>query len=621
MPMARPRLDPAAEELQQQLTQLHWWQELDPVRQARLLPHLQLRSLQPGTVLQQQGHPIQVVHYLIDGSIQLQSGPEGEGRIREQGFLPEDVCRPLQPARCTAICQSDCLLLAVDACAFDHLLQRDPDLQRRVLTSVVLEDPGHLVRPRSPAMATPASSKQLLWWLLTLCVPVISYAVLINNAAAIDHDQILFICIACAALLLWIGELVPTVAPALLILVSLSLLSIAPNEEILSGFSNDSFLLLVSLYVVGGLIKSSGLAFRLCLQILNHAPARQGPINAVLCLLALALNPILPSATSRSSILTPVLLDMKQNLNLPDRSRAFTQMAMFTYAGISVLSFVFLSSKSENLIVYALLPEQVRDRFSISEWTLQSLPLAIPLLVGIVLCCALVFRNNLPLRIQHQTIQSQLLLLGPLSRGEWQALGSIAVFLIGSSTASLHGFSMAWVSVLILCYLLTCGAVSIHALQRSVDWSFLLFLAAIIGMSNALPFSDLDELLGHSLQGMGALLENNTGAFAVAFAVLIYGLRLLMPPKLVAPVMATIFIPIATHHNINPWVPSMMILLYCDAAFMPYQHATLMAFLAELDGHVTIQNKSFYLANHLINILRVVALLIALPIWSLNGIL
>jgi hypothetical protein len=65
----------------------------------------------------------------------------------------------------------------------------------------------------------------------------------------------------------------------------------------------------------------------------------------------------------------------------------------------------------------------------------------------------------------------------------------------------------------------------------------------------------------------------------------------------------------------------MMILLYCDAAFMPYQHATLLAFLAELDGSNTVQNKSFFLANNLINIFRVVALLIALPIWSFNGIL
>lgn len=621
MPSAAQRLNPAAEAMQQQLAPLRWWQQLDPLRQARLLPHLQLISVQAGTVLQQPGQPIQVVHYLIDGTVELQAGPAPGSTCRE-GFLPEDVSRPALPARSGATCRSDCRLIAIDACAFDHLLHRDPDLQRRVFTSVLLQDPAELgpAHPVAPSLDT-ASSRQLLWWLATLAVPAICYRLLIHQVPGLDHDQILFICIASAALLLWIGELVPTVAPALLILVSLSLLSIAPKEEILSGFSNDSFLLLVSLYVVGGLIKSSGLAFRLCLQILNHAPARQSAINAVLCLLALALNPILPSATSRSSILTPVLLDMKQNLNLPNRSRAFTQMALLTYTGISVLSFVFLSSKSENLIVYALLPEQVRERFSLSEWTLQSLPLALPLLAGIVICCAVLFRNGLPLRIQHDTIRSQLALLGPLSPGEWQALGSIAVFLVGSSTASLHGFSMAWVSVLILCYLLTCGAVSIHALQRSVDWSFLLFLAAIIGMSNALPFSDLDELLGQSLQGMGALLEGNIALFAIVFAALVYGLRLLMPPKLLAPVLATVLIPIAVHHNVNPWIPSMMILLYCDAAFMPYQHATLMAFLAELDSDKTIHKHRFFLANTLINLLRVVALLLALPLWSAHGIL
>ena len=85
----------------------------------------------------------------------------------------------------------------------------------------------------------------------------------------IGRDQILFASLLLGSLVLWIGEIVPILAPSLVILVGLSLLEIAPIEVVLSGFGNSSFLFMIALFVIGGLIKSSGLAFRFCLMILE----------------------------------------------------------------------------------------------------------------------------------------------------------------------------------------------------------------------------------------------------------------------------------------------------------------------------------------------------------------
>ena len=276
----------------------------------------------------------------------------------------------------------------------------------------------------------------------------------------------------------------------------------------------------------------------------------------------------------------PLLIDMKKNLKLADRSPMYTMMTVSLFAGISTFSFVFISAKSDNLILFALLPDQVRDAFGYGNWLFHSLALAVPLLVLSALVLAFSFRKVIPFDISKETIKGQLNLSGTTLNLRSKLHRQCSDLLIGTATSALHGLSMVWVSMVIFCYLLLTGVVSGSGIKSMVDWPFLLFLASLIGLSSAIPYSDFDEILFSSLQGFGSLIQVNIYLFTIVFAGIVYGLRLFLPGKLCGPLVATVFIPLFVRENVNPWILCMMCLVFTDAAFFPYQHPPLSGFLS-----------------------------------------
>ena len=121
------------------------------------------------------------------------------------------------------------------------------------------------------------------------------------------------------------------------------------------------------------------------------------------------LNPILPSATARSNIVSPLLSDIKNNLL--DQSELYSGLALSTYAGITTFSFVILTAKSENLILYALLPPQTRDAYGYVSWFMSSLLIAIPLLVIMVAIWHIRFGKYKFSRVTKEKVDDQLALL------------------------------------------------------------------------------------------------------------------------------------------------------------------------------------------------------------------
>ena len=63
-----------------------------------------------------------------------------------------------------------------------------------------------------------------------------------------------------------------------------------------------------------------------------------------------------------------------------------------------------------------------------------------------------------------------------------------------------------------------------------------------------------------------------------------------------------------------------MCLVFTDAAFFPYQHPPLSGFLSVTQAKDLLDGKSFFRINWVINAFRIIAVLIALPVWRLSGI-
>lgn len=620
------------------LSGVSWFEALPPITKAQLALDIDFVELNAGETLFGIGDEINAIHFVLKGCLSRVSNDqtfldrEGHqqnaldtlqlhGDKLRRGFLSHEVALDQDRTHhYQLIAEESSTILKIDPEAFAALLADDHGFRRRVYKSIIFADTAYLDPPKKESQRKDNNWMDQLWWILAVISPIILYSILVSTGSDIGRDQILLASILLGSLVLWIGEVVPILAPSLVILVGLSLLEIAPINVVLSGFGNQSFLFMIALFVLGGLIKSSGLAYRACLMILERTPPKQNWLAGIMFMMGFLLNPILPAASSRSNILAPLLIDMKKNLRLADRSPLYTLMTVSMFAGISTFSFMFISAKSDNLILFALLPDQVRDAFGIGSWLFHSLALAIPLMVLTALTLVVGFRKIIPFDISCETIKGQLSLLGPLSTCEVSAIGSVLIFLLGTATSALHGLNMIWVSMVILCYLLLTGVVTGQSIKSMVDWPFLILLASLIGLSNAIPYSDFDEILFSSLQGLGVLIQSNIYLFTVVFAGIVYGLRLILPGKLCGPLLATIFIPLFVRENVNPWILCMMCLVFSDAAFFPYQHPPLSGFLSLIQAEQLLDGKSFFKINWMINGFRILAVLAAIPVWRLYGI-
>ena len=620
------------------LLEAAWFNKLDPVTKSQLAVDIEIVKLEKGQNLFYKGDDITHVHYLIKGSLF-----EGSCNINstQNTQLQSDHSLPLStpaPILCgffgneigfesshntykyTVTANSDSHLMKIPLDIFMSLMEKEPVLSSLIFKSIISNDCQILDNFGAPTKSTSLPRAYQFWWILSVVLPLCSFYLLNSAQSLIPEDQIIFACVVLASLTLWVGEIVPIFAPGLVILVGLALLQIAPLPIVLSGFGNQTFLFMTALFVIGGLIKTSGLAFRICLLILSKAPAKKGYLASIMFLVAFILNPILPSANSRASILAPVLVDMKRNLKLEDRSPLFTLMATSLFAGISTFSFVFISAKSDNLILFTLLPEQVKESFGYGSWFLNALAVAIPLIILSSLMLASIFKECKNFSLTRDVIHNQLELLGPISKLEISAIGCIIVFLGGSVSVAFHGLSMAWIGIVIFTYLILSGIITAVNLKTMVDWPFLLFLASLIGLSNSIPYSDFDELLISSLQGVASLIDSNIYVFTVVFALIVYFLRLFLPGKLCGPLLASIFIPLFASKNITPWIVCIMILVFNDAAFFPYQNPALGNYLSLTKGKDRLDTNKFFRASWIINLFRIIALLIAIPIWKASGI-
>ena len=620
------------------LRELAWFKWLDPISKARLGSGVSVLEMRAGEILYQRDEPKEYIYFLIEGCIcesddlnllQLDADRRNLWDLSRQsndlkiyqGFISSEIVDVNNETyKSTVVSAMDSRLLKIELEIFFETMKKVPGFKEKILVSIVSRN-QEIFDQTEDTLQGVQNVEDGTWkcWLLAIVLPLTACALISQTSSDMNSDQIVFIGIVVAALTLWVTEIVPLFAPALLILSGLALMSIAPTDIVLSGFSSQTFLFMIGLYTIGSLIKESGLAYRTCLLMLSYIPPRQNYISSALFTIGLLLNPILPSATARSNIVSPLLSDIKKNLKVLDQSDLYSGLALSAYAGITSFSFVFLTAKSENLILYALLPTQTRDAYGYVSWFLSSLLIAIPLLMIMIVIWRIRFGKCKFSKVTKEKIDDQLNLLGNLTNFEVQAILSILIFVIGSITSAFHGISMAWISILLLCYLLFSKVISSSKFKSFIDWQFLLFLAAIIGLSNSIPYSGLDTALMHSLSGLEAIVESNMYLFAVILMILIYCLRFILPPKLCAPLLATVFIPIFQNENINPWYFCIICLVLCDSAFLPYQHATLANFLSEINSNTTLNKKTFYQTNALINCCKIFAIIIAISIWHALG--
>ena len=429
-----------------------------------------------------------------------------------------------------------------------------------------------------------------------------------------------FLAIFSSTIVMWVFSLVDEYIPGIFALLATLAMDLVPMPVILSGMASDGFMLAMSVLGLGAVIVASGLSYRLLLLLMLRLPNTPFWQNSAILGIGFLLTPLIPSINGRVALVSPFLSDMLEILRQKLKGVSANQLAVSAFTGVSLLSAVFLSSKSVNFVIFGLLPDQIQDQFQWLSWLQASAVTGLVLLVIYVLLAATLLRGHEPSHLSREQLAVQLSLLGRLKRGEWAAILGVGLFMLGVLTTSIHKVPSPWLGMAVLFGILLFGALNRKQFQQNIDWPFLIYLAGIVGIASAISYLGLGQTIATKLPWLGEYMHTNFSLFVLALSWVIFVMRLAVPISATIVILATILMPIAVHYGVNPWVVGFIILVLSEMWFFPYQCSYYLQFRQLTKGQI-FDEALFLRFNALFNLLKIVAIYASMPYWKSLGLL
>lgn len=430
-----------------------------------------------------------------------------------------------------------------------------------------------------------------------------------------------FVVIFSAALVMWTFRLVPAYVPAIFMILATMLLGLAQQSVLLSGFSSDSFFLALGIFGIGEVLVKSALFYRLSLLILNHLPKNKFLLQMVLFIIGLLLTPIMTAQSARVALIAPLLEDMRKTAGLEPGSVTANSLACAAFNGCILLSVMFLTGKSSNFVLYGMLPEQIQWQFNWVNWFIVASVPGLLLIIAFFILNHLKFRNKDELTVNRAAIRRELHLMGRLSGNEWAAILSIAALMISLIFSPWHQIPSAWISIGIFFILLTSGVLNKHDFKNGINWPFLFYLGAIIGIMRCVQEIGIDNWIVNYLSWLSDIASRQSILFIVLIYIISWIGGLVLGTMAAPALLFTLLMPVAQQAIMSSWLVAFIILMATEAWVFPYQSSYFLYFEEWVQENNHYDLRSILSLNAWFSLLRLLAILMSIPFWRKIGIL
>ncbi|KAA6184525.1 cyclic nucleotide-binding domain-containing protein [Thiohalocapsa marina] len=586
---------------------------------ARLLPHVEERRIASNGTLFKSTQPANTTYLICSGTLALVFQGNEVDHLAS-GWVGEEASLDMRTYLADAIAVTPLTVIAIPS---EVLLSTIPD------TPVIISElSSSLIKhyaksPQKIAVDSPEKQKKKpvplmrpVGWLAALLVaPIVYYY---GSTTGYDSRAVDFLAVFSITTIMWIFRLLPEFIPAIFLVLASVILGVVPTKTALSGFVSGSFFMAMSVFAIGAVLVRSGLTYRIALWLLKRSPESQIGYQTSMLLLGISLTPLLPSANARVTLTLPLLRDIIQSVRYKPGERPATGLAAASFAGAAIFSPLFMTSKSINFAVYGLFPAQVQYQFSWGYWTMAAAVAGLVLLLFHFSLSWLLFHNHDRPSLDSERLQSQLSIMGPISRDEWIALGALGLFLLGVLTTSLHQIPPPWIGMSVFFILLALGLLTNTNVRRDINWPFLLLLAGMISIVQTMNYLGLDNVVAHKLEWLGVYMRESIYQFLLLASLTIFMIRLIVPNNATIILVCSIFLPIAATQGVNAWVIAFLVLVISDGWFMSYQSTYYLAFRdgAEEGGEGLYDKRRMLIYNALMNLGRVAAIMASVPYWQ-----
>ncbi|RVU31610.1 SLC13 family permease [Neptunomonas marina] len=289
---------------------------------------------------------------------------------------------------------------------------------------------------------------------------------------------------------------------ALLFFLAAMLFAIAPAEVVFAGFSAGATWLIISGFVIGMAVKSTGLGQRLSGYLMVFASSYTRLTSAVV-VLGVGLAFLMPSSMGRIVLLMPIVLLLAERCGLKPGSQGYVGMALAAGFGAHVPSFAVLPANVPNMVLVGVADTVHGLTLGYAEYLWLHFPvLGVLKAVLIIWLIIKMFPAGSLVATQSE--------IKPLQRTEIYLLGLLLVALGFWLTDSVHQLSPAWVALTVAVILLLprIGLVSKQQFSEQFNFNTVLFIAAILGIGAVINHSSLGAWFAHLLAPVLPLAPN-----------------------------------------------------------------------------------------------------------------
>lgn len=370
----------------------------------------------------------------------------------------------------------------------------------------------------------------------------------------------------------WYLGFVPDYGVALAMLGGLVVLEVAPKAVTLSGFTSETWFLVLGIYGLGAAINQTGLLYRFALLVLRRLPPTYRGQSLALALTGLILTPALPSANGRVTMASPLAHELASAMRLAPQSRESAGLALSVLHGFGQMFFLFMNGTGNCLVVWGLLPPEVRDQVTWFRWLQIALPLGLLVFLGFFAFLMWSVRAQSGLRISRRTLQLQAATLGPMNRSERITFVVTAGVLLSFVLQPLHGLHPAWPAVGGLLLLMVTQVIDRTTFVTRVDWASLLLFGSLWSLAAVIRHAGLDIEMGQVVSGLLAPIAATPWLFMVALGLTTLAMRVVVPWEAAIPLMMVAATPVLLAAGYNPFIGGLVVLATSNPFFLPQQN-------------------------------------------------
>jgi DASS family divalent anion:Na+ symporter len=643
--------------------------ELSKVELAKLIPSLEVITLEPGEYLNRTGNSAEeAVYYIREGQAEVVA-EVGETVVLLVGLGPGDSFGPRLSEHqldtdSTIRARTDLRLIRISKEAFQELCDRHPRIMgsvSRQLASRVVHLEKDLVRTKvllaahadelwqshdpldvmelakrvpaeiaataevlldplpEPTRITPPDRNwgdQLFRW-STACsiLPVLLYASWSGTSPAFNILAVLI-----WGAVNWYLNLLPDFGVALAMVGALVVLETAPVQTALSGFANETWFLVLGTYGLGACINRTGLLYRLALFILRRLPSTYHGQLLALALTGLILTPALPSSNGRVTMASPLAHELAMAMRLEQGSNERAGLALAVLHGFGQMFFMFMNGTGNCLVVWGLLPPEIRAEVTWFRWLLVAFPLGLLIFIGFLLVLTWTISGQTVTRISRRILDMQAATLGPLSRNERLTLSVMGLMLVAFISQPIHGIHPAWPAIAGLLLLMATQILDRVTFVSRIDWASLVLFGALWSLAGVVRYNGVDTEMARYATAFLEPVSSQPWLFLIVLGLLTYLVRLVIPWEAAIPLMMVASIPVLVATGYNPFIGGLVILATSNAFFVPQQNVVYLTVYQGTEEQ-DINHRQAARFGLLHAAITLVAILLSSFYWDLSGLI